>query len=84
MVPPSIRESYVRPDTFHLFVPPAEDYESDEENKRETKRRKIKDKYKKKTIKRVADKIKSETGQVTYKVIWEGSCPGEFEVRLFF
>lgn len=79
-MPRSIREEYVRPDTIRIYVPPELDYESDVEQKLESQRRIIKDKYKKKTIKKVLDKIKNETGQVTYKIVWSGGKNNEFEV----
>lgn len=83
VVPRSIREEYVRPDTIRIYVPPEEDYESDVEKELASKRKAIKDKYKKKTIKKVVSKVKNETGQVTYKIIWSGSRHNEVEVCLF-
>ncbi|KAG2195309.1 hypothetical protein INT47_000462 [Mucor saturninus] len=80
VVPRSIREEYVRPDTIRIFVPPEEDYESDVEQKLESERKAVKDKYKKKTIKKVVGKIKNETGQVTYKIIWSGHRHNDVEL----
>ncbi|KAG2236527.1 hypothetical protein INT48_000827 [Thamnidium elegans] len=80
VVPHSVRKTFTRPDTLRLFVPPEQDYESDEEVVREKEREKIKDKYRKKSIKKVAEKIKNETGQVMYKIVWLNSRSGDFEI----
>lgn len=81
VVPRSIREEYVRPDTIRIYVPPELNYESDEERKLEIQRRNIKEKYKNKTIKKVVDKVRTETGQVSYKIVWSGSRHNEIDVR---
>lgn len=81
VVPQSIREEYIRPDTIRIYVPPELNYESDEEKKLEIQRRNIKDKYKNKSIKKVVDKFKNETGQVSYKIIWRGGHNNEAEVK---
>jgi hypothetical protein len=80
-VPRSVREQYVRPDTLRMYVPPEANEESDEEIEREENRRRLKDQYKYKTIKKVVGKVKSETGQVTYQIIWDSGRHGEMEVK---
>lgn len=81
VVSPSLRKTFTRPDTLRLFVPPEEDYESDEEAVREKERKKIKDKYKRKSIKKVSGKIKNDTGQVEYKITWHGTEEPEVNCR---
>lgn len=80
VVPHTTRNEYVRPDTIHLYVSAADESDSDEEERLEQERKFIRDKYKHKTIKKVVDKTRSETGQVTYKIIWTGK-KGEPEVK---
>lgn len=70
VVPLDIRKEYARPDTLRMYVPPTEEYESDEEERLEGERNQLKNKYQHKSIKKVVEKIKSETGQVSYKVIF--------------
>jgi hypothetical protein len=69
-LPISERRKYVRPDTFRVYIPESEQYDSgiDEEQNEENK--KLGETYKTKRIAKVVNKHRNSTGKVFYDVLF--------------